>query len=45
MLSIYGDFHQQILSADAKAIDFYKKMGFERAGKTESMWIYSGKEH
>jgi GNAT superfamily N-acetyltransferase len=45
MLSIYGDYHQQMLTADGKAIDFYKKMGFERAGKTESMWIYAGKEH
>jgi GNAT superfamily N-acetyltransferase len=45
MLSIYGDYHQQMLTADDKAIDFYIKMGFERAGKTEPMWIYSGKEH
>lgn len=41
----YGGFHQQMLTADGKAIEFYKKMGFERAGKTESMWIYAGKEH
>jgi GNAT superfamily N-acetyltransferase len=45
MLSHYGDFHQQMLSADAGAIEFYKLMGFERAGNTEPMWIYSGKEH
>jgi hypothetical protein len=45
MLSIYGEFHQQMLTADGKAIEFYKKIGFERAGNTEPMWIYSGKEH
>lgn len=41
----YGDFHQQILVADGKAIDFYEKCGFERAGETKSMWIYQGKDH
>lgn len=41
----YGNFHQQILVADGKAIDFYKKCGFERAGETKSMWIYQGKDH
>jgi len=41
----YADFHQQVLVADGKAIDFYRKHGFIRAGKTEPMWIYSGKEH
>lgn len=41
----YGKFHQQILVADGKAIEFYKKCGFERAGKSESMWIYQGTEH
>jgi GNAT superfamily N-acetyltransferase len=45
MLSLYGEFHQQMLTADDKAVGFYKKMGFERAGDTEPMWIYSGKEH
>ncbi|MGD8912563.1 MAG: GNAT family N-acetyltransferase [Candidatus Thiodiazotropha sp.] len=45
LLSIYRDFHQQMLTADGKAIGFYKQMGFERAGNTEPMWIYSGKEH
>lgn len=42
---IYGDFHQQVLVADGKAIDFYKKCGFVRGGKTEPMWIYQGDEH
>jgi GNAT superfamily N-acetyltransferase len=43
--SIYGDFHQQMLTADGEAIDFYKTLGFVRAGKTEPMWVYSGTEH
>jgi ribosomal protein S18 acetylase RimI-like enzyme len=41
----YGHFHMQMLTADGKAIDFYKKVGFERAGETEPMWIYKGNEH
>ena len=45
MLAIYGGFHQQMLTADTEAVKFYKALGFERAGNTESMWIYSGNEH
>ena len=41
----YEGFHQQMLTADGKAIEFYKKRGFERAGDTAPMWIYQGKEH
>jgi GNAT superfamily N-acetyltransferase len=41
----YANFHQQMLVADGKAIDFYKSLGFERAGKTEPLWIYQGDEH
>ncbi len=41
----YGNFHQQTLTADGKAIDFYQKCGFEKAGSTQSMWIYQGDEH
>ncbi|MFC1912378.1 GNAT family N-acetyltransferase [Chloroflexota bacterium] len=41
----YAAFHQQILIADGRAIDFYRKYGFARAGKTEPMWIYAGEEH
>ncbi|RKS13857.1 GNAT family N-acetyltransferase [Flavobacterium sp. 120] len=41
----YSSFHMQMLTADGKAIDFYKKNGFERAGQTEPMWIYKGNEH
>lgn len=41
----YGNFHQQIVVADGKAIEFYKKSGFVQAGETQSMWIYQGNEH
>ena len=41
----YGNFHQQTLTADGEAIDFYRKCGFEKAGSTQSMWIYQGDEH
>ena len=41
----YSNFHMQMLTADGKAIDFYKKNGFERAGQIEPMWIYKGNEH
>lgn len=41
----YQYFHMQMLTADGKAVDFYKKNGFERAGNTEPMWIYQGNEH
>ena len=41
----YKDFHQQMLTADGEAINFYKSVGFERAGNTEPMWIYAGNEH
>lgn len=45
MLARYAGFHQMMLTADGAAIDFYKAMGFERAGRTEPMWIYAGSEH
>ena len=45
MQEIYSDFHMQMLTADGRAIDFYKKNGFEKAGETQPMWIYSGNEH
>jgi len=41
----YGNFHQQMLTADVRAIDFYRKCGFEKAGSTQSMWIYQGDDH
>lgn len=45
MQSVYSSFHQQMLTADGKAIEFYKALGFERAGETEPMWVYAGTEH
>jgi len=45
MQSIYQSFHQQMLTADANTIEFYKALGFEQAGRTRPMWIYSGNEH
>lgn len=45
MHSIYGNFHQQMLTADGEAIAFYQSVGFVRAGKTEPMWVYAGTEH
>ncbi len=41
----YGNFHMQMLTADGKAIEFYEKVGFSRAGQTSPMWIYKGNEH
>ncbi|MGB6606854.1 MAG: GNAT family N-acetyltransferase [Atribacterota bacterium] len=41
----YENFHQQMLTADGRAIDFYRKCGFEKAGSTQSMWIYQGGDH
>jgi ribosomal protein S18 acetylase RimI-like enzyme len=45
LLEHYSGFHQLMLTADGQAIDFYRSVGFERAGKTEPMWIYRGGEH
>ena len=41
----YSHFHQQMLTADGAAEAFYRALGFERAGKTQPMWIYAGGEH
>ena len=41
----YKGFHQQILVADGKAIEFYNKCGFKQAGQTKPMWIYDGNDH
>jgi predicted GNAT family N-acyltransferase len=43
--TVYGNFNQQMLTADRSSIDFYEKLGFERAGETEPMWIYDSEEH
>ncbi|HMP30994.1 MAG TPA: GNAT family N-acetyltransferase [Saprospiraceae bacterium] len=42
---LYKDFHMQMLTADQNTVGFYEKMGFCKAGDTQSMWIYEGKEH
>ena len=41
----YTGFHQQMLTADSAAIEFYKAMGFEKAGNTVPMWVYDGNDH
>jgi len=42
----YAGFHQQILVADGKAIDFYRQCGFEPAGDNHAaMWIYQGADY
>lgn len=45
MEECYKGFHMKMLTADQKAIPFYKKIGFEKAGGTQAMWIYQGNEH
>ena len=45
LMAHYEGFHQHMLVADGHALDFYRKRGFERAGKTEPMWIYAGGDH
>jgi GNAT superfamily N-acetyltransferase len=45
MQFIYSNYHQQMLTADGNVVKFYEALGFERAGKTVPMWIYSGEEH
>ena len=41
----YAGFHQQALIADAKAVGFYERLGFARAGELQPMWIFDGHEH
>jgi len=45
LMKRYRGFHQHILIAEAKAVSFYRKCGFKRAGKTDPMWVFRGKEH
>jgi GNAT superfamily N-acetyltransferase len=45
LMNKYSGFHQQMLVADGRAIDFYRRCGFQRAGSTEPMWIYAGTDH
>ncbi|MEO1528594.1 MAG: GNAT family N-acetyltransferase [Planctomycetota bacterium] len=41
----YSGFHQQMLVSDRDAVEFYERIGFQRAGETQAMWIYEGKDH
>jgi len=41
----YEGFHQHMLVADGRALEFYRKCGFTRAGNTEPMWMYAGHDH
>ena len=45
LMARYDGFHQHMLVADGRALDFYRKCGFKRAGNTEPMWIYDGADH
>jgi GNAT superfamily N-acetyltransferase len=45
LMARYKGFHQHALLADGRAIEFYRKCGFVRAGQTEPMWIYAGQDH
>jgi len=45
LMARYDGFHQHMLVADGRAIEFYRKCGFERAGQTEAMWIYTARDH
>ena len=45
IMARYDGFHQHAILADGRTVEFYKKCGFERAGKTEPMWIYAGTDH
>ena len=45
LLQRYQGFHQLMLTSDAAATGFYEALGFERAGRTAPMWIYSGQDH
>lgn len=45
MQTKYSSFHQQMLTADGEAVDFYKRLGFDKAGVAKAMWIYGGNEH
>src|SRR6266571_2107369 len=45
LMSPYDGLHQHTLAANGRAIEFSSKCAFERAGKTEPMWIYAGHAH
>lgn len=45
LMSHYEGFHQQVTLADQRAVRFFQRLGFTRAGQTNPMWIFSGDEH
>ena len=45
LLAKYQGYHQLMLVADGQTLDFYRRLGFARAGQTEPMWIYAGHDH
>lgn len=45
LLRKYAGFHQQLLLADGRALQFYERLGFSRGGSTVPMWIYDGHDH
>jgi GNAT superfamily N-acetyltransferase len=45
MQAKYAGFHQQMLTADGDAVGFYKRLGFDKAGMAEAMWVYAGNDH
>lgn len=45
MIAKYRGLHQHMLVADQNAVAFYERCGFQRAGSTQPMWIYSGGDH
>jgi len=42
LIAKYEGFPSAVLPADGQALNFYKKLGFSRAGKTEPLWIFDG---
>lgn len=45
LMELYEGFHMQSLTAKSKAVNFYLKLGFDKADETESMWIYKGDQN
>jgi len=45
LITHYHGFHQHLVIADGRAVEFYRECGFTSAGKTEPMWIYAGHDH
>ena len=43
--SKYLGFHSEIVLADGRAVEFYLRSGFSRAGTTVPLWKYEGKDH